>query len=96
MFGYPCAFVNGNMFAGLHEQNLIVRLAQAERERLTAAGLAKPFVVMGKTMREYVVLNAPLAQSDDVLAAHLARAYAFARKLPPKVKKAAKASKAKH
>ncbi len=28
MFGCPCAFVNGNMFAGVHEQNLIVRLSE--------------------------------------------------------------------
>jgi len=26
MFGYPCAFVNGNMFTGLHQGSLIVRL----------------------------------------------------------------------
>lgn len=26
MFGCPCAFVEGNMFAGLHEDRLIVRL----------------------------------------------------------------------
>ena len=25
MFGYPCAFTGGNMFTGLHQENLIVR-----------------------------------------------------------------------
>ena len=26
MFGYPAVFVNGNMFAGLHENRLVLRL----------------------------------------------------------------------
>lgn len=41
MFGYPCAFVNGNMFVGLHEQNLIMRLDEAGRERATAQARAE-------------------------------------------------------
>jgi TfoX/Sxy family transcriptional regulator of competence genes len=49
MFGYPCAFVNGNMFAGLHEQRLIVRVPSEAASR--------PFEVMGKVMREYVAVE---------------------------------------
>ncbi|MBM3503710.1 MAG: TfoX/Sxy family protein [Alphaproteobacteria bacterium] len=26
MFGYPCSFVNGNFFTGLHQENVVVRL----------------------------------------------------------------------
>ena len=33
MFGYPAAFVNGNMFAGLHESGLVLRLPDADRGR---------------------------------------------------------------
>ena len=36
MFGYPCAFVAGNLFTGLHQENVIVRLA--ERDRVAAIG----------------------------------------------------------
>jgi hypothetical protein len=32
MFGYPCAFVNGNMFTGLHQENLIIRLAEGSTD----------------------------------------------------------------
>ena len=32
MFGYPCAFVNGNMFAGLFQTGLFLRLSEPERE----------------------------------------------------------------
>ena len=35
MFGYPAAFVHGNMFAGLHENRLVLCLEEA------AAGAAK-------------------------------------------------------
>jgi len=30
MFGYPAAFVHGNMVAGLHEAGLVLRLAEAD------------------------------------------------------------------
>jgi len=29
VFGYPCAFVNGNMFAGLFQTELFVRLSES-------------------------------------------------------------------
>lgn len=90
MFGYPCAFVNGNMFVGLHEQNLIVRLDEAGRERAVAQARAKPFVVMGKAMREYVAIgDAPLRKQSEV-AALMKAALSYARSLEPKVKKPAK------
>lgn len=41
MFGYPCAFVNGKMFVGLHEENLIMRLDEVGRERATAQARAE-------------------------------------------------------
>ena len=31
MFGYPCAFVGGNLFTGLHQESVIVRLAEGDR-----------------------------------------------------------------
>ena len=31
MFGYPCAFVGGNLFTGLHQEDVIVRLAEKDR-----------------------------------------------------------------
>lgn len=30
-FGYPTCVLNGNMFMGLHEDSLILRLAEADR-----------------------------------------------------------------
>ncbi len=31
MFGWPCCFVNGNLFAGLHKQSMIFRLSETDR-----------------------------------------------------------------
>jgi hypothetical protein len=31
LFGFPCAFVNGNMFTGLHQRDMIVRLPEDAR-----------------------------------------------------------------
>ena len=38
MFGYPAAFVNGNMFAGLHQSNVVLRLPEPQLEEFMAAG----------------------------------------------------------
>src|SRR5215475_11149237 len=38
MFGYPAAFVNGNMFAGLHQEDVLIRLPEGERSVLLECG----------------------------------------------------------
>jgi TfoX/Sxy family transcriptional regulator of competence genes len=88
MFGYPCAFVNGNMFTGLHEHRVIVRLPENDRDTLTQTPAASPFVVMGKTMREYVAFDQPLASTPRELGSWMKKALAFAQTLPPKAKAA--------
>jgi TfoX/Sxy family transcriptional regulator of competence genes len=88
MFGYPCAFVNGNMFTGLHEQRLVVRLPEADRNELLRAGDAAAFTVMGRTMREYVVIADALERSPSEITAVMRKALAYARALPVKQRKA--------
>ncbi|MCU0964682.1 MAG: TfoX/Sxy family protein [Burkholderiaceae bacterium] len=81
MFGCPAAFVNGNLFAGLHEDRLMVRLpAQAK---------AWPCVLMGRTMKEYALFPDALEMADRDLAGWVAQAYAFTRTLPVKPAKTA-------
>jgi TfoX/Sxy family transcriptional regulator of competence genes len=66
MFGCPCAFVNGNMFAGLHQETVVFRLAEGERQLLLKeeeAAIFEPHP--GRRMREYVAL--PAAFADDSL-----------------------------
>jgi TfoX/Sxy family transcriptional regulator of competence genes len=85
MFGCPCAFVNGNMFAGLHEDRLMIRLPEE------AAAL--PAVIMGKTMKEYALLTDAVGLSANAMAGWIERGYRYARALPPKAARAAKAAK---
>jgi TfoX/Sxy family transcriptional regulator of competence genes len=87
MFGCPCAFVNGNMFAGLHEERLIVRVPQE--------AAARPFVVMGRTMKEYAALDGALDLGEADMANWIERGFAYARALPPKARRPAKAQAAK-
>lgn len=91
MFGCPCAFVNGNMFAGLHEDRVIVRLASQTRQQTLDAGDAQPFEVGGRVMREYVVLPCALELKTQVIAQWIAQGFEFAASLP--VKPAAQAGK---
>ncbi len=88
MFGYPCAFVNGNMFTGLHQEALIVRLDEDGRNRLIDEAGAWQFEPMpGRPMREYVALPEPVLKDREKLVEIIRSAKRFAASLPPKVKK---------
>lgn len=84
MFGYPCAFVNGNMFAGLQEERLILRLGERDRAAFLALEGAAGFAPMGRPMREYVVAPGAILEDERALAAWMKRALAHARALPRK------------
>jgi TfoX/Sxy family transcriptional regulator of competence genes len=87
MFGYPAAFVNGNLVTGLHGSSWHVRLpAEAQAELLAAGGA--PFEPMaGRPMRGYVILPAAILGDERALREWLDRAVAFGRSLPPKKSK---------
>src|SRR5919198_1404600 len=63
MFGYPCCFVNGNLFMGLHNNNMILRLSEKDRADFAKLG-AKPFEPMpGRIMKEYVIVPKDILKS---------------------------------
>ncbi|MEO9873301.1 MAG: TfoX/Sxy family protein [Anderseniella sp.] len=96
MFGYPCAFVNGNMFTGLHQEALIVRLGEDDRKQLIDEAGAIQFEPMpGRPMREYVALPQALLDDREQLTKIITSAKEFATLLPPKVKKPRKKSRTK-
>ena len=85
MFGYPAVFVNGNMFAGLVRDRMILRLGDRDRERFLAIPGATPFVAMGgRPMRAWVVVPPAMVESLRDLAPWLRRAARHGRSLPPK------------
>lgn len=94
MFGYPCAFVAGNMFTGLHQENVIVRLAEKERLAAIEQQGARIFEPMsGRPMREYIALPQAALANRSELAIWLRRALNYAASLPPKAKKPARKAK---
>jgi len=85
MFGFPCAFENGQMFSGLFGDGLFVRVSEADRQELVALG-AEPFAPMGRPSTRSLVLPPKVLEDKEALKAWLRRALIHARSLPPKVK----------
>ena len=98
MFGYPCAFAGGNMFIGLHEERLVLRLPDAARDELRAATGAAPFEPFeGREMKQYSVIPEPLVRErSEELRRWIRRSLRYAaEELPAKPPKAS-TSKPRH
>jgi len=94
MFGYPAAFVNGNMFAGVFQDQVFARLAPAEKAALGAVHGPHPFEPMaGRPMQAYVRAPDAVMADEAALADFLAKGLAFTAALPAK-ERTAKAPKA--
>ena len=84
MFGYPAAFVGGNLATSLHQDSWIVRLPEEERTPRVEAGWATFAPMAGRPMREYLVLPGEVA-ADPVEAGTMVELAAdYVRTLPPK------------
>jgi len=89
MFGYPAVFVQGNMCAGVFQDQVFARLSPADRAALPGGG-ADFEPMAGRPMKGYTLIPDEVIADEAELAAELARAVAFTAQLPPKEKKAAK------
>jgi TfoX/Sxy family transcriptional regulator of competence genes len=88
MFGYSCVFAKGNMFAGLHEAGMVIRLADEQRVEFLRLKGAKQFEPMpGRVMREYVVVPKALLKAPGELRPWVEKSLAFVSSLPAKPKK---------
>jgi TfoX/Sxy family transcriptional regulator of competence genes len=91
LFGYPAAFVQGNLFGGLFQDRIFARLPGAQRATLEARYGPVEFELMpGRTMKAYAVLPDDIVADDAALAEILAQALSFTASLPPKAPKARK------
>jgi TfoX/Sxy family transcriptional regulator of competence genes len=95
MFGYPAAFIAGNMVGGLHQDTIMVRLADDDRAERLAAGWSLFEPMPGRPMREYVALPPEVVADVEEARSWLERAAAHTRTLPPKAPKAPKPRAAK-
>lgn len=88
VFGYPAAVINGHMFSGLHQDDMILRLADDDRTQLLKRAGARVFEPMpGRPMREYVVVPPSIRDSKTQLKNWLGKALAYTRSLPAKAPK---------
>lgn len=86
MFGNLGAFVNGNMFMGLFGADVGVKLADADREAVLAAG-GGPFGPAERPMGGYVTLPASCRSRPAEAEPWVAKALTLVAALPPKKKK---------
>lgn len=84
MFGYPAAFVGGNMATGLFADQWVVRLPDDQIEAAKAAGAGSFEPLPGKPMKAFVVIPAADVRDDGALRAWVERGLAHAGSMPPK------------
>jgi TfoX/Sxy family transcriptional regulator of competence genes len=89
MFGCPAYFINGNMFAGAHQEAVFVRLSEIDEDALMKIG-GVPFTPMpGRAMKGYTVVPQSIFHSDE-FAGWLLKSRDYVCGLPMKEKKPAK------
>jgi len=85
MFGWPCCFLDGNLFLGLHRENIIFRLSAGDLEKfLHLEGAAEFEPMPGRKMKGYGILSDPLTRDRKALSHWIRRSIDFARSLPSK------------
>lgn len=89
MFGSPVYFVNGNMFAGVHQDSIFLRLSEKDRENIFKSNdEATQFEPLGgRVMREYMVIPDSIHDHPEEFNRWLGVSYDYVASLPPKKKK---------
>ncbi|MFC1553706.1 TfoX/Sxy family protein [candidate division KSB1 bacterium] len=92
MFGCPVYFVNTNMFAGVFEDQIFLRLSEKDREEIKDEyDESQHFDPLGgKPMREYIVIPDQLYNNTAEFTIWLNRSYDYANSLPQTKKKSGK------
>lgn len=87
VFGYPAGFIDGNMFAGLFQDEMFFRLADDDRAAIRKEYGTKLFEpIPGRPMRGYVLVPRYILKSPREMRTWLTKAIEYAKSLPPKVK----------
>ncbi len=88
MFGSPTYFVNNNMWTAVHQDSIMLRLSDEDRDNaFTTCGESIAFEPMGRCMWEYVLAPEQVYNEPDEFAAWLERSHAYVASLPPKERK---------
>ena len=84
MFGYPAAFVGGNMATGLFADTWVVRLPADKIDGAKAAGAGSFEPMPGKPMKAFVVIPPADVADDDRIRGWVEQGLAMAASLPAK------------
>jgi TfoX/Sxy family transcriptional regulator of competence genes len=96
MFGMPAAFAGGNLFAGLFESSMMLRLPADKRAEFLALPGASEFSPMpGRPMKEYVGVPEAMIGDREKLDRWVEASFAYAAGMAVKEKKARKPSRKK-
>jgi hypothetical protein len=83
VFGYPSCVRHGNMFMGLYEDSLILRLAEPDKAEFLSRYGAELFEPLpDRPMKEYVVVPPALVGTAEI-EDWVRRSLAYAEQLPP-------------
>ena len=93
MFGMDAAFVNGNMFAGVFEKGVTLRLGKARVDALLGEEGFYPFMPGGRTWPEYAIADADTWTGTEALSDWVLEALEYTAKMPAKQEKPKKAKK---
>ena len=84
VFGYPSCVRHGNMFMGLYEDSLILRLAEPDRAEFLSRYGGELFEPLpDRPMKEYVVVPPALVGTAEI-EDWVRRSLAYAGQLPPR------------
>jgi TfoX/Sxy family transcriptional regulator of competence genes len=91
MFGYPCAFSANQMFFGVFQSNLFLRLSESDRKTFIEKYKTNLFEPMpGRPMKEYALVPETLLKNPTDLKTWIKKSRMYVSQLPakpPKVKK---------
>jgi hypothetical protein len=92
MFGYPAAFVGGNMATGLFADRWVVRLPDTEVEGAKAEGAGAFEPMPGRPMKSFVTVPDADVTDDAAIRRWVERGLAHAASLKPKTSAAGAAT----
>ncbi len=96
MFGYPCAFSANQMFFGVFQSNLFLRLSESDRKTFIEKYKTKLFEPMsGRPMKEYALVPETLMTTPKDLKIWIAKGRTYVAQLPAKPQKAKKTTSSK-
>jgi len=84
MFGYPAAFLAGNMVCGLHENRLVLRLDARAAAAARKRGARDFEPIPGRSMRGWIAVPHELIADRTLVQGLLERAFRHVAALPAK------------